>query len=556
MKEYSHFMHSVASDHALEILANSMWSTMMITGLFFMSFMFLFLSVKVGHSVGIESVETGPVEFSFLFSFSGIRYIGNHARHHLFETPLLPRRRYSSLSVSWISEFIKRASFSSRSGDIFSEEDSTHIPDKSRRNSASTDSHASRRSSITSKSKRLSVPHITSIRNNNPVSIHSIPQTLPDKNDAPPKVKFRRNTLPNISLTSKSTIGDKSEAQNLILVQKDNINLLDTRSVSSNLNTIIEEEPTDDYESSNLKPNDIDTNSPTVSSNDHQEDINRMSDLEECESIFGDIITDDSDVNSILEEKEEGEGEVEKENINYDETEAKEIKISSNPINIVQNLFNQPPVDKCLEQSSPKPTSFRSTYLNYLPESIFGYSIGLSKNYSPTTKHPTPINPVSAPPGFTKRSTSHDFNGTNTTDYSGPFNDNFSSHQPLYARRRTETFCTVSDVSKSSLHPIDLKSKFQSISGSFSEASTGSPNRTNTSSPCLIDLQNTEDLFAPINWNFSSSDQSDSLRKSWDSIAEEESVKSFPGSSYEDEVKKSDSNRRQSTSFSSLFDAY
>ena len=69
IKNYSHFMYSVGSDHVLEVLTNSMWSTMMITGIFFMSFLFLFLGVKVGHSIGTESVETGPVEISFLFSF-------------------------------------------------------------------------------------------------------------------------------------------------------------------------------------------------------------------------------------------------------------------------------------------------------------------------------------------------------------------------------------------------------------------------------------------------------------------------------------------------------
>ena len=109
-------MRSVASDDSLEIISTSMWSTMMITGIFFVSFLALFLSFKVGHSIGIESVEAGPAELSFIFSLPGIRYIINHVRHHLFETPLLPRRRYSSLSISWISEIMKKTSFSSRSG--------------------------------------------------------------------------------------------------------------------------------------------------------------------------------------------------------------------------------------------------------------------------------------------------------------------------------------------------------------------------------------------------------------------------------------------------------
>lgn len=547
MKEYSHLIHSVASDHALEILANSMWSTMMITGIFFMSFLFLFLSVKIGQSIGMESVETGPVEFSFLFSFSGIRYISNHARHHLFETPLLSRRRYSSLSVSWISEIIKRASFSSSSRDIFSEEDSTHFLDKSRRNSASSDSHGSRRSSIASKSKRLSVPHITSNRNNIPVTI---PQPLlhkkdTHKKDTPQKIISRRNTLPNISLTSKITVGDKAaEIHKLMVIQQAKIDLLESPSISSNLNTIIEEEPTDDYDSFNVESPDIDTSSPT----NHLKNIDIINDLDECESIFGDIITDESDISFILEEDE-----AEQEKKIDDEIE--KIEIPSKPISVLQKSSIQSQVDQSLEQSSPKPTSFRSSYFNYLPESIFGYSTGLSKNDCSTTNIPSKSGPDSAPPGFTKRAASHDFNSANITNYPGPSNDNFSSHQPLYARRRTETSHTLSDAAKSFL-PLDITSKFQAITGSFSESGTASPNRTNTSSPCLIDLQNTEDLFAPINWNFSGSDQSESLRKSWDSIAEEESVQSFQGSSYKNDAKTSESKRRQSTSFSSLFDAY
>ena len=227
------------------------------------------------------------------------------------------------------------------------------------------------------------------------------------------------------------------------------------------------------------------------------------------------------------------------------------VDINSEPIGFVQKSPNPLQMNKYLEQSSPKPTNFRSSYLNYLPESIFGYSTGLSKNFSPTTNIASASDSSSAPPGFTKRANSQDIK-----NYSGTSSHNFSSHQPLYARRRTETANILTDSAKS-FFPFDLTSKFQVITSGFSEASRSSPNRTNTSSPCLSDLQNTEDLFAPINWNFSSSVQDDSLRKSWDSIEDDNnSVQYFQGSSYEGNVKRSESKRRQSISFSSLFDAY
>ena len=538
-KGYSHFIHSVASDHVLDVLTNSMWSTMMITGIFFMSILFLFLSFKVGHSIRVESGETGPAEISFLFSISGIRYIGNHVRHHLFETPLLPRRRFSSLSISWFSEIIKRTSFSSRSRDIFSVEDTTYFPEKTRRNSASSESHGSRRHSVTSKSKRLSVPHIStnSNRNSAPTTTHSTPKTFSDKNNSSLQVISRRNTLPNISINpeySRIRSADKIEIHKHTDAQQARIDFLEISTISSNLNTIIEEEPTESDEKNNAESLFINENSPLSKSN--YESDGMVSNLETCESIFGDIITDESDAGSILEEQEVEEDKVDE--------KIEEINTLSEPVNILQKPSNQVKVDQFFEQSSPKPTSFRSSYLNYLPESIFGYSTGLSKNFSSSSSIAPTGDSGSAPPGFTKRSTSHDFTNTTTASYTGSSNDNFSSHQPLYARRRTESSHLFSDTTKS-FFPFDFTSKFQAIS-------SPNPNRTNTSSPCLSDLQNTEDLFAPINWNFSNEDQTDSLRKSWNSIEEVDQVKYFSGNSYEIDSN-SESKRRQAASFSSLF---
>ena len=549
MKNYSHLMYSVGSDHVLEVLTNSMWSTMIITGLFFMSFLFLFLSVKVGNSIGTESIENGPVELSFLFSFPGIRYINNHVRHHLFETPLLPRRRFSSLSVSWFSELIKRASFSSRNRDIFSDDDITAaVPEKTRRNSTSVDSHGSRRPSVASKSKRLSVPHINSNRNNVPSVTHSTPQIFSEKNSTAPKVISRRNTLPNIPLISDSSkvyTGTEPEIHEVMKIQHAKVDLMESPTISNSLNTILEEESTEDYESHTVISCDAPTDSLLISKADRENDaIAIISDLEDCESIFGDIITDESDICSI--------SDVQKDTA---EKELQSLNSPSEVISVVRksSSSSQVQTDQCVEQLPSKSTSFRSSYFNYLPESIFGYPTGLNKNYSPIS---STNDSSSAPPGFTKRASSHDFTNSNSSNYSSQSNENFNNHQPLYARRRTESSHIPSDATKT-FFPFDLTSKFQAIASRIGEVSTGSPNRTNTSSPCLSDLQNTEDLFAPINWNFSNSDQTDSLRKSWNSIENDDndSVKSFPGS-YERDVKESESKHRQSTTFSSLFDGY
>ena len=508
-----------------------------------MSFLFLFLGVKVGHSIGTESVETGPVEISFLFSFSGFRYIHNHVRHHLFETPLLPRRRFSSLSVSWFSEIIKRASFSARGTDIFADEDgNTVIPEKIRRSSTSVDSHGSRRSSVASKSKRLSVPHINSNRNNISSVPPSPPQTSPEKKNGVPKVISRRNTLPNISLNSepsKTYIEGRADVHEIATVPQVRIDLIQSSMISNSLNTIAEEEHTEELESQMIESEEISTNIPLIHNVDKEENNDVVNNSDECESVFGDIITEESDISSISEDEPETDEEV------MTEDESQNKNLPTEAINIVKksSVSNQAQTDQISEQpSSPKPSSFRSSYFNYLPESIFGYSTGLNKTNNDSN---------SAPPGFTKRSASHDFSNSNSTSTSNHPNEPFNNHQPLYARRRTETSHILPDTSKS-FFSFDLTSKFQAISNSFSEISTALPIRSNTASPCLSDLQNTEDLFAPINWNFSNSDQTDSLRKSWESIEEENDEAIM----HNRNVKTSESKRRPSTTFSSLFDGY
>ena len=82
------------SEH-VDLLTVSMWSTMIIMGSIVFGSGFLILSWRVYWSVHEASKEE-PVTISFLFSIPGLRYLKNHARYHLFETPLQPRRRFAS----------------------------------------------------------------------------------------------------------------------------------------------------------------------------------------------------------------------------------------------------------------------------------------------------------------------------------------------------------------------------------------------------------------------------------------------------------------------------
>lgn len=532
MSALPHFLQPVSSDRALDVLTNSMWSTMMITGIFFMSFLFVFLSIKVGKSIGAESIDIGPVKLSFIFSLSGIRYMHNHARHHLFETPLLPRRRYSSLSTSWLTEILKRASFSSRSHDIFSEESGLSlVTEKSRRNSSSLDS--SRRSSTSSKSKRLSVPHIQTPKNSNIIGLKPITQPSTVINNSS-KTISRRNTLPNLSLSAElignnnSIITEKNIFDHrATITKKDDIPLLLEKNVS--LSVIHEEEPTEILDSPQNEKESVFVESKLMSVIEEE----NLDELEENDSLFGDIHSDITDI--VIDENTE---------VDTEEDKCEPIQKASESINIVSQTFasSQPSP----ESSSPKPSSFRSAYFNYLPDSIFGYSTSILK--SNTVSCSPPADTFSAPPGFSKRSASHDLTNSATNEFSNSANEGFNNHQPLYARRRTETSIMLSEAAKS-FFPFNMPSFSTNTLKSDSE-----PNRSNTASPCLSDLQNTDDLFAPINWNFSTSEQNEALRRSWDAAEEadkpEIQSKTASGSSTTTAYK------RNSTSFSSLFEGY
>jgi hypothetical protein len=521
-----HFLQPVSSDRALDVLTNSMWSTMMITGLFFMSFLFVFLIIKVGQSIGAESIDIGPIEYSFLFSFSGIRYMNNHVRHHLFKTPLLPRRRYSSLSTSWLPGILKRASFTSCSNDIFSQEKGLRLgTEKSRRNSSSIDT--SRRSSTAYKSKRLSVPYIQVPGTTNNTGIKPNTHSTVANNNSP-KTISRRNTLPNLSVSSElltnnnNIIAEKNIPEHQIY--EDILPLRDNR---GSLSIINEEELTQILDSPVNEENVIIESKllPVI----EEENID---DLEDSNRLFGEINSDISDY--IFEEDP---------SIDAEESKYVPIQNSSQSINIMSQSSTS---ELNPETSSPKPSSFRSAYFNYLPDSIFGYSTSILK--SNTVPESPPIDTFSAPPGFSKRSASHDLTNSATNEFSNSVGEGFNNHQPLYARRRTETSKMLSEAAKS-IFPFNMPS----FSTNIAKPDSG-PNRSNTASPCLSDLQNTDDLFAPINWNFSTSEQSKALRRSWDAAEEDE--KSEAQSKIASDSSATTALRRKSTSFSFFFEGY
>lgn len=528
MSNLPHFLQPVSSDRALDILTNSMWSTMMITGIFFMSFLFVFLSIKVGQSIGIESTETGPIEISFLFSFSGIRYLHNHVRHHLFETPLLPRRRFSSLSTSWLPEFLKRASFTARNSDIFSEENGlTNFAEKGRRNSSVfTDSHNSRRSSASYKSKRLSVPHIQAPRNVNTGSKQNLQPTA--VSNPPNKTISRRNTLPNLSLSTELSVTNENTENIITETTECQVQLVETGENIKTAHLSISNEMRHTESTKEEAKISIETKLMPIIEEES------LDELDDNESLFGDIQSDISD--SISEDFE---------TINEKRVEGATIQESSESVNIASQTPKLSQIG--IESSSPKSSSFRSAYFNYLHESIFGYSTNTLRTNTTTPVSP-PIDSFSAPPGFSKRSASHDLtNSTRNDGFSNVISDGFNNHQPLYARRRTETSKMLSAAAKSF-----LPSSTSSISTNLGD-SDSLPNRSNTASPCLNDLQNTDDLFAPINWNFSSSEQSEALRRSWNAAEEDERIETVSKTS-NDSI--SSTSRRKSTSFSSLFEGY
>lgn len=511
MGSIQRLIHPISSENALEVLATSMWSTMVVTGFLFMSCLSVYLSVKVKNSVKSETIDVGPMDLSFIFSVSGIRYFANHIRHHLFETPLLPRRRFSSMSVFWIPRILKRLSFSSRHPNFSYIEPEISNFDKTRRNST----HSDRRNS-TSKSKRQSVPQIlpsaSASRNiSNIVLVPNESKVNHQSSSARNAFPTRRSTLPVLSIPS--TLTDQKDTSQLTctLTQPSNLEFLsNTEQVQVSrisLDSIMEEEIIESTVTESLIKE--------VKEKFVEEVVDAVEGQSELifgsSSDFGDIISDASETpvsESVLEEV-EAEAEVQVEMI--DEPKDR----MSKSIDIKQKPESQLKFDS----SSPKNHTYLSSYFNYLPESIFGYS----KTASTKATESQAASEISStpPPGFSKRSASHDYSSSPLqTQHQPDLNNEFNDHQPLYARRRTETFKKLTESAKA-YNAFNAPSfNFQPFESKSEENLSKQPNRSNSSSPCLVDLQNTDDLFAPINWSYSNADQTESLRKSWDTIIE------------------------------------
>ena len=517
----------VAYDHALGVLTNSMWSTMMITGVFFVSFLLIFLSFKVFYSIGTASSEKGHVDIAFLFSFSGIRYINNHVRHHLFETPLLSRRRFSSLSVSWFPNFFKRSPLSFRDRDIFATfpaEELCAPVEKIRKNNSSSETNNARRYSTSSRLKTQ----------NNENRHLKIPQSqipaVETKNN-PSKI-LRRNTMPNIIMNTvpiqkNELILIKSELEAQPSTQKNTDFYVDH---SRNILNSVKKECSFQIEETGISKSKIEKENILKTIIEE-----KVGEIEECSSNFDGIISEN---NSSDEDNMLG-------TVNNNSSELSSIQPAQ---------FNM----KSGEDSSAKQASFRSAYFNYLPESIFGYSTGISKGINISSPSPSPISPptenLSVPPGFSKRSTSLDYTNSTINNSSNELTDMFSNHQPLYARRRNENFraSSHSTFTPFIISEQNSNSDYQSLTSRA--VNDLNPNSRNSSSPCLKDLQNTDDLFAPINWNFTDSKQTEVLRRSWDSLEEEE-INNNQKSNLNNEAENFEP-RSISTTFSSLFAKY
>ncbi|PJF19484.1 hypothetical protein PSACC_00217 [Paramicrosporidium saccamoebae] len=84
-----------SSAEVIDTLTYSVYTTMMILGSLVFGVGIIVLSWKVYLSVR-EAAVSEPITFSFLFTIPGLRYLNNHARYHLFDMPLQPRRRFAS----------------------------------------------------------------------------------------------------------------------------------------------------------------------------------------------------------------------------------------------------------------------------------------------------------------------------------------------------------------------------------------------------------------------------------------------------------------------------
>lgn len=89
------FVRLANTSELADLLTNSMWFTFMVIGGIVFGIGSLILSWRVFWSVKGASQEE-PVSIAFLLSIPGIRYLNNHIRYHMFDTPLHPRRRFAS----------------------------------------------------------------------------------------------------------------------------------------------------------------------------------------------------------------------------------------------------------------------------------------------------------------------------------------------------------------------------------------------------------------------------------------------------------------------------
>lgn len=517
----------VSSDGALEILANSMWSTMMITGLCFMSFLVVFLTVRVGRTA---SSETDPLEISFLFSLAGLRYLNNHVRHHLFETPLLPRRRFSSISTSWFPNFISRNFAANK--DLFTEQsarnDTSGQMTRQKRSSSVSDHYhqqTARRASTslsTSKGKRASVSNNSNSNANNSNSNSNNQHMSENKRvvSTTQSVHVRRNTLPNISLGTVSHASSASSSDNDLKLE--DVAIFTTTSTST---PFMISETTRETTTNTLQ---TDTNQDHFRKNINIPNL-AMPAIDEDEEEFSEEFENESFSEESEDELFETSTKAEDKNEDIS-TSTSTSTTQSAAISIPTPTSTSASVSGVA--ASPK-SSYKSSYLNYLPESIFGYSTAAitQTKIPPSIVTPKFTENLSPPPGYTKRSASHDYSTPvvvatpATTDITEPFVSHL--HQPLYARRRTESYRNTSHFSMASGSSLNASAPhFQPDIGVDPKVHLPSQAAAATIpksvSPCLNDLNNTADLFAPINWNFTNSEQTEASRRSWSAIEAEE----------------------------------
>ncbi len=494
------------SDRGLELVAHSMWSTMTVTGVCFLAVLFAFLTVKVGRSVSSEAAMTSvPISVSFLLTFSGLKYIHNHIRHHLFQTPLQPRRRYSSLkrSNSWIQvPGLFRRSSSSTAKEV----ELLNSSNGGRRSSLSNNNNSNNATSNTTKRhssiKRASLPtnvYTESSAITNSVSTSSM--DVPSSATATIKIKSqtRRNTMPSISVLDPS-----NEPSVVEVIKEPEPTIIEE--VQQSIYMIAEEEKEFTGSESSL--------SETTFSEANSEQL---------ELALADLEAEVSKVESIAIEDEE-EAVVES-------SYASSARRVSPSIEITKTV---PSTTTATSASTGGVSSFRSSYLNYLPESIFGYSTTSIFAKSPD-----------APPGFTKRSTSewslgfasttstssNAVSNTSTAGIAKDFTTTSSTtntltndhHQPLYARkpatsgeRESRLTSLFSSTRRSTFSTLNASAPQFVPSGGEESLSLGAPERAATASPRLDELQNTSDLFAPINWNYQESE----MRRAWGGASE------------------------------------